>query len=41
MLERRAKKASSLDRQTGYIPEMPDDQILRRLLALNLERAVA
>jgi hypothetical protein len=25
---------------TDYVPEMPDDEILRRLLALNLERAV-
>lgn len=24
---------------TDYTPEMPDDEILRRLLALNLERA--
>jgi hypothetical protein len=23
-----------------YRPEMPDDEILRRLLALNLERAI-
>jgi hypothetical protein len=26
---------------TDYTPEMPDDEILRRLLALNLERARA
>ncbi len=26
---------------TDYAPEMPDDEILRRLLALNLERAAA
>lgn len=24
---------------TDYTPEMPDDEILRRLLAMNLERA--
>ncbi len=24
---------------TDYTPEMPDEEILRRLLALNLERA--
>ena len=26
---------------TDYAPDMPDDEILRRLLALNLERAAA
>jgi hypothetical protein len=26
---------------TDYTPEMSDDEILRRLLALNLERAVS
>jgi hypothetical protein len=36
--ERGAKKAGGGDGWTDYTPAMADEEILRRLLALNLER---
>lgn len=37
--ERGAKKTGGGDGWADYTPEMPDEEILRRLLALNLQRS--